>query len=91
MRINQRGEMQMAPQARPIAFTAEQVIDACASRFRWEARFRGGPCSLAGQARADSFREWDGVRVPGRTEAFWQFPEGPFPYFQSEITSTTLK
>jgi hypothetical protein len=37
--------------------------------------------------RSGDFREWDGIRVSGRTEAWWQLPEGPFRYFQSEITS----
>lgn len=189
IRINERGEMQTVPKARPIAFTAEQLIDACASRFRWEARFRGGlgffhvidayencrgflairagilpvkkmtspdfnlgelqrylasfalcppmrlnhgglvwtqlqpgvvevregnaaihlhfdgrgcPVEYHGDrprmvgsrtvltpwsGRADDFREWDGIRVAGRTEASWQLPDGPFRYFQSEITS----
>jgi hypothetical protein len=41
IRITERGEMQTAPAARPLSFTAEHWIDAHTSRFRWEARFRG--------------------------------------------------
>jgi hypothetical protein len=37
--------------------------------------------------RAGDFRDWDGIRVPGRTEVSWHLPEGPFRYYQSEITS----
>jgi hypothetical protein len=189
VRITERGEMQTAPQARAIGFTARLEIDARESRFRWEARFRGGlgffnvidaygnghgymairagilplkkmsgpdfdlgelqrylaafplcppmllnhpsliwtpvgpgivrlqqgdaavdleiddrgcPAEIRGhrprtagsravltpwRARAADFRDWDGIRVAGRTEAWWEFPEGPFRYFQSEITS----
>jgi hypothetical protein len=189
IRITERGEMQTAPKARAIAFTARQEIDACASRFRWEARFRGGlgffnvidayedgrgfmtiragvlplkkmagpdfdvgelqrylasfafcppmllnnrslvwtpvrpglvrvqeggaaidlefdehgcpvdsrcerPRMVGSQAvltpwsaRAGDFRDCDGIRVGGRTEASWHLPEGPFRYYQSEVTS----
>jgi hypothetical protein len=191
IRITERGEMQTAPKARPIAFTADAVIDARESRIRWQARFRGGlgffnvidayengrgflairagilpvkkmagpdfdlgelqrylasfalcppmllnhdalvwtpvrpgvvqvregqaaidlhfdergcPVEFHGQrprmvgsqtaltpwsGRGSDFREWDGIRVVGRTEASWLLPEGPFRYFQTEITSAT--
>jgi hypothetical protein len=189
IRITERGEMQTAPQARAIAFTAKMEIDARTSRIRWEARFRGGlgffnvidayedgrgsltiragvlpvkkmagpdfdrgelqrylasfamcppmllnnrslvwtpletggmrvsegaaaidlefddrgcPVGFHGErprgvgsstiltpwsGRAGDFRDWDGIRVAGSTEAFWQLPEGPFRYYRSEITS----
>lgn len=191
VRVTERGEMQMTPAARPIAFTSEQRIDARASRFRWEARFRGGlgffkvvdafqdgrgsltiragilpvkkmegpdfdlgelqrylasfafcppmllnhgslvwtplrpglirleegraaidlqfdecgcPTGFCGErprvignqshltpwsGHASDFRDWDGIRVAGLTEAWWQLPEGPFRYYQSEVTSVT--
>jgi hypothetical protein len=189
IRITERGEMQTAPKARAIAFTAKMEIDARTSRIRWEARFRGGlgffnvidayedgrgsftiragvlpvkkmsgpdfdrgelqrylasfamcppmllnnrslvwtaletggmrvcegaasidlefddrgcPVGFHGErpravgswivltpwsGRAGNFRDWDGIRVAGHTEAFWQLPEGLFRYYQSEITS----
>jgi len=191
VRITERGKMQTAPKARPIAFTAEQLIDARTSRFRWESRFRGGlgffkvidayedgrgsltiragilpvkkmagpdfdlgelqrylaafalcppmllnhqslvwtpvqphvirvadghavidlefddrgcPIGFHGErprvvgnqsvptpwsGRAGDFREWDGIRVAGTTEASWQLSDGPFRYYQSEVTSVT--
>ncbi len=191
IRLTERGEMKMAPNARPIAFTAEQTIDAGSSRFRWEARYRGGlgffnvidaygdgrgsltiragivpvkkmagpdfdlgelqrylaslalcppmllnhrtlvwtplqayvirvadgdaaidlefdergrPVGFHGErprvagnhsvptpwsGKAVDFRDWDGIRVASGTEASWQLPEGPFRYYQSEITSVT--
>jgi hypothetical protein len=39
--------------------------------------------------RTGDFREWDGIRVPVRTEAYWHLPEGLFRYFHSEITAVT--
>ncbi|HUA58002.1 MAG TPA: DUF6544 family protein [Verrucomicrobiae bacterium] len=36
---------------------------------------------------ASEFREWDGMRIATRLEVAWQLPEGPFPYYRSEITS----
>jgi hypothetical protein len=189
VRITERGEMQTAPNARPVAFTAHQEIDARSSRFRWEAKFQGGlglftvvdayednhgfmafragilplkklagpdfdlgelqrylasfalcppmllsheslvwtvlepgflrirdgraaidlemdqqgcPVAFHGErprsagsrsivtpwsGRAADFREWDGIRFAGRTEAWWQLPDGPFRYYQSEVTS----
>lgn len=182
--------MQSAPQAQATSFTAEQEIDSRRSRFRWEARFRGGifhvtdaydqgrgwlsirvgivpvkkmtgpdfdrgelqrylasaalcppmllnhpslTWSAEGQGlqvrdshdntgatikldiaengalagfrgerprtignrtiltpwfgRASDFVDWDGIRVPRRTEAYWELPDGPFRYYWSEITS----
>jgi len=36
---------------------------------------------------AGGFREREGLRVPGSTEAWWQPEDGPFLYYRSEITS----
>jgi len=191
VRIAERGEMQTAPQARPIGFTAEMEIDARASRFRWAAQFRGGlrlfsvvdayengrgrlslraaalplktmagpdfdrgellrylasfalcppmllnhpslvwtpagphaielrdgdaalelqfddsgcPAAFRGErprtvgsravttgwsGRAAGFREWDGIRVAGQTEASWHLDGGPFLYYRSDVTAVT--
>jgi hypothetical protein len=42
VRIAERGEFRSAPNARWGPFTSELEIDARRSRFRWDARFRGG-------------------------------------------------
>jgi hypothetical protein len=39
VRIAERGEMRMSPEARWIPFTAEEIIEARHSSFRWQARF----------------------------------------------------
>ena len=39
IRTTQRGEMRSAPGARWMSFTADEVIDASRSSFRWDARF----------------------------------------------------
>lgn len=36
---------------------------------------------------AGEFRECEGLRVPGRTEASWDAAEGAFPYYKSEFIS----
>jgi uncharacterized protein DUF6920 len=41
IRITERGEMRMAPEAKWIAFTADQIVEAGRSSFRWEARIGG--------------------------------------------------
>ncbi len=33
------------------------------------------------------FREWEGLRIASRLEAIWDLPDGPFSYFQEEVTS----
>jgi hypothetical protein len=38
VRISERGEMRMSPEARWIPFTAEEIIEARHSSFRWQAR-----------------------------------------------------
>lgn len=38
--------------------------------------------------RADGFREWDGIRIAGRTEAWWHLADGPFRYYASEILAS---
>lgn len=38
IRISEQGEMRMSPEARWIPFTAEEIIDARRSSFRWQAR-----------------------------------------------------
>ena len=42
VRTTERGEIRASPSARWISFTAEQVIDARRSSFRWQARYQGG-------------------------------------------------
>lgn len=42
VRITEQGEMRMSPEARWIAFTAEQTIEARRSSFRWQARLSSG-------------------------------------------------
>jgi hypothetical protein len=42
VREKQRGEMRSGPGARWIPFTAEEVIEATRSSFRWEARYSSG-------------------------------------------------
>jgi len=54
----QRGEMRMAPGAKPVPFTAEESIQAARSGFRWEARFGGG--RLGGFAVTDAYDEGRG-------------------------------
>jgi hypothetical protein len=39
------------------------------------------------RTRGSQFRVFKGLRVPTRLEAQWDLPEGPFPYYRSEITS----
>jgi hypothetical protein len=46
IRTTERGEMRASPAARWIPFTAEQVIEARWSSFRWEARYQGGSMGL---------------------------------------------
>lgn len=42
VRVSEQGEMRMSPEARWIAFTAEQTIEARRSGFRWQARLSSG-------------------------------------------------
>jgi len=42
IRTTERGEMRASPGAPWLAFSAEQVIEAHRSSFRWEARYQGG-------------------------------------------------
>jgi hypothetical protein len=41
-------------------------------------------------ATCGDFREQEGIRLPTRMEVFWNLPEGPFSYFQGELTSYTI-
>jgi hypothetical protein len=61
IRTTERGEMRPSPSARWIPFSAEQVIDARRSSFRWEARYRGGRMGLV--AVADAYEEGRGRLV----------------------------
>jgi hypothetical protein len=38
-------------------------------------------------ATGSEFREWEGMRVPGRLEVAWILAEGTFTYYRSEIIS----
>jgi hypothetical protein len=38
---------------------------------------------------AGEFRECEGLRVPARTEAWWEPGMDPFQYYRSEISSFT--
>ncbi len=38
-------------------------------------------------ARGSELREWEGLRVATRLEAFWHLPEGTFRYYYSEVVS----
>lgn len=61
IRTTERGEMRASPSARWVPFTAEQVIDARRSSFRWEARYRGG--SMRFVAVTDAYEEGHGRLV----------------------------
>ncbi len=40
--------------------------------------------------RATDFREFEGMLLPYRLAAEWRLPEGPFVYFESEVTSLEI-
>ena len=61
IKTTQRGEMRMSPGARWIPFTAEEVIDARRSCFRWDARFSGG--RVGSLAVTDAYEEAHGRLV----------------------------
>jgi hypothetical protein len=42
-------------------------------------------------AKCGDFLDREGLRIPSWTEAIWHFPEGPFTYYKSEITSYALQ
>jgi hypothetical protein len=62
----ERGEMRSSPAARWIPFAAEQVIDATASRFLWDAQFRPG--GIKAFAVTDAYQNghgWLAVKLAG--------------------------
>jgi hypothetical protein len=61
IRTRERGEMRASPSARWIPFTAEQVIEARRSSFRWEARYQGGRMGLI--SVTDAYEEGHGRLV----------------------------
>lgn len=89
----------------PVAPNAVRVAEAGVS-IDLECDERGRPVGFSGdrprmlgnravltawRGSADDFRDWDGIRVAGRTEAYWQLPEGEFRYYRSEITSVMAR
>jgi hypothetical protein len=61
VRTTERGEMRQSPDARWIAFTAEQSIEARRSSFCWEARYKGGARGLI--SVTDAYEEGRGRLV----------------------------
>jgi len=41
-------------------------------------------------SRFHDYAEIDGVRVPTAAEAFWELPEGRFPYFRARVTGVHI-
>jgi hypothetical protein len=65
-RTTESGEMRMSPEARWVPFTAEEVIDATCSSFRWEARL--DPSKFGSPTVIDAYEEGHGylaVKVGG--------------------------